>query len=135
MPRYKKGQSGNLKGKPVGAKSRYTRLREALVDDLPALLDKTKEAALNGDMVAMRLLLERTLPTTKAAAATVDIPELAEADTLTNKATAILTAIARGQLPPDIGGGLLTALGQMAKIAEVDEIERRITVLEGLNCG
>lgn len=132
MPRYKKGQSGNPAGKPPGAKSRFTLLREALADDLPDLLDKTKQAALEGDMVAMRLLLERTLPPTKATAATVDIPALAEAGTLTDKATAILSAVACGQLPPDVGGALLAALGQLAKLTEIDEIERRLSALEAI---
>lgn len=98
MPRYKKGQSGNPRGKPQGTKSRFTAMREALADNLPELLDATKEAALSGDMVAMRLLLERTLPPTKAAAATVDIPALAEAETLTGKAEAILSSVACGFL-------------------------------------
>ena len=132
MARYKKGQSGNPDGKPLGAKSRFTAMREALADDLPALLDKTKEAALEGDMTAMRLLLERTLPPTKAAAATVDIPALAKAGTLTDKAAAILTAIACGQLPPDVVGALMAALGQMAKKTEVDEMERRIAAQEAV---
>jgi hypothetical protein len=41
-------------------------------------LDKTKEAALQGDLVAMRLLLEKTLPSTKAIAATVKLPALTD---------------------------------------------------------
>lgn len=130
MTLFKPGESGNPQGKPKGAKSKYTLMREALADDLPQLLEATKAAALAGDMTAMRLLLERTLPPHKAAAAPVSLPELDQANTLTDYARAILSATSRAELPPDVAAQLLAALGNVAKLAEIDEIERRITELE-----
>ncbi|MEA3299137.1 MAG: DUF5681 domain-containing protein [Pseudomonadota bacterium] len=131
MARFKPGQSGNPKGKPVGAKSRYTEMREALADDLPALVERTKAAALEGDMTAMRLLLERTLPPVKAGAAAILLPELEDAATLTDKARAVVSAIGRGDIPPDIGANLMQSLGGLAKLVEVDELTRRVEALEG----
>lgn len=135
MSRYKKGQSGNPKGKPVGTKSRYTLMREALADDLPMLLSRTKEAALEGDMVAMRLLLERALPPIKATSGALELPSLATARTLTGKANAILSAISCGYLSPDVGSALISSLGQVAKLTEFDDLERRIEILEGMTNG
>ena len=94
MAKFKRGQSGNPAGKPRGARSRFTKMREKLEADLPCLLDATKQAALDGDMTAMRLLLERTLPPQKATAATVNIPALEKASGLTEKADVVL-AISR----------------------------------------
>ena len=132
MTKFKPGQSGNPKGRPKGAKNRYTEIRQTLINDLPELLEATKEAALSGDMTAMRLLLERTIPPQKATAPTVDVFELVQAQTMTAKAQALLSAIGEGSLPPDIGANLLTALGQMAKLIEIDELTHRIKLLEDI---
>ena len=81
-------------------------------------------------MVAMRLLLERTLPPVKGSTATVELPELEMAITTTEKADAVVAAIGRGDIAPEIGSTLLTALGTLSKIREVDDLIRRLEVLE-----
>lgn len=133
MTKYSPGKSGNPSGKPKGAKSRFTVMRDQLLDDLPELLRVTKQQALTGDTTALRLLLERTLPAQKATAAPVDIPSLKTAPTLTQKAQAIIDAIGDGIVPPDVGASLLAALGNVSKIIETDELEQRIAALEKLN--
>ena len=87
-------------------------------------------AARYGNLDAMRLLLERTLPPLKATAAPLVIEDLAKAATLTGKADLILTAIARGDMPPDVGASLVDALGRLAKLKELDDLEARIAALE-----
>ena len=62
MPKYTKGQSGNPAGRPVGSKNKCTQFRELLEDDLPELVSVLRDKALEGDMNAMRLLLERLVP-------------------------------------------------------------------------
>ena len=62
MPKFTKGQSGNPAGRPVGSKNKSTHFRELLEDDLPALVSELRDKALEGDMNAMRLLLERLVP-------------------------------------------------------------------------
>lgn len=133
MTKYLPGKSGNPSGKPKGAKSRYTVMREQLLADLPELLRVTKKQALTGDTTALRLLLERTLPAQKATAAPIDIPDLKSAQTLTEKAQAIINAIGDGSVPPDVGASLLAALCNVSKIIETDELEQRIVALEKLN--
>ena len=130
MTAYLPGQSGNPMGRPQGSRNRATRLRESLWDDLPELIEKTRQLAKEGDMVAMRLLLERTLPAVKGSTATVELPELEMAITTTEKADAVVAAIGRGDIAPEIGSTLLTALGTLSKIREVDDLTRRLEVLE-----
>lgn len=55
------------------------------------------------------------------------------ADTLTDKARVVLEAVADGRVPPDIGAQLVTAIGTVARVAEVDELLRRIEALEKRN--
>jgi hypothetical protein len=99
-------------------------------DEAPELLAVMLEKAMEGDVVALRFLLERGIPMTKAVAPNVEIPELTDAATLGDKARAILDAIARGDLPPDMGAQLVQAVGATARVVEVDELERRLAALE-----
>ncbi len=99
---------------------------------MPALLEATKSKALEGDMTAMRLLLERTLPVRKAVAPEVDLPELETADTLTDKAKAVLMGISRGDIPPDVGSQLLAAIAATGRVLEIDELTKRLEALEQL---
>ena len=62
MTKFVKGQSGNPAGRPVGSKNKCTQFRELLEDDLPALVSVLRDRAMEGDMNAMRLLLERLVP-------------------------------------------------------------------------
>jgi hypothetical protein len=121
MSKFIAGQSGNPSGRPKGSKNRHTELREALKDDLPEILVTLKERALAGDMAAMRLLLERVMPSKRQEANTVDIPELNEAETFQDKADAILCAVAVGKLAPEHGVALINAIGSMFKPLKVDD--------------
>jgi len=60
--RFTKGVSGNPNGRPKGAIGKTTKLRLQLQKSVPAILDKLVEAALNGDIAAAKLILERALP-------------------------------------------------------------------------
>ena len=128
MP-WKKGQSGNPKGRKPGS-GEVAKLRAALKPHLPAVLKKLAAQAKEGDVQAIKLLLERTVPPYKQTTEPVIIAALADAETPTDKAKAVIDAIADGQLPPDIGAGLLAALGNVVRIIELDELERRIAALE-----
>ena len=121
MSKFVAGQSGNPNGRPKGSKNRSTKLREALLDELPELLATLKERALAGDMAAMRLLLERVMPPKKQEANTVDIPGLEEAETYQDKANAILSAVAVGKLAPEHGVALINAIGSMFRPLKVDD--------------
>jgi len=63
-PKFKPGQSGNLKGRPKD-KTLATQLRKAIVDDMPDIVSKLVELAKGGDMQAAKLLLDRVCPTLK----------------------------------------------------------------------
>ncbi|HMZ11478.1 MAG TPA: hypothetical protein PKW88_12250, partial [Plasticicumulans sp.] len=96
----------------------------------PALLDRLKALARDGDLQALRFLLERVIPPARGQAVPVELPALAAAGTLTEKADAVLAAVGAGEIAPDVGAQLLTALGTVVRITEVEELTRRIEALE-----
>jgi len=127
-PPWPKGKSGNPAGRPKGSKNPSTKLRELI--NIEPILKKLQTAAEGGDVQAARTLLERALPVYRTTAQPVELPELEKADTLTEKAWVILAAVADGSLPPDLGAALVGAIGNVAKVAEVDELMRRVAALE-----
>jgi len=131
MAKYLPGQSGNPSGRPRGSKNRSTVLMESFEADLPALLAVSKEKALQGDMTAMRILLDRIVPVRRQVLPPLDLPELPQQATLTEQAQFVISAVFGGDIAPDIGSQLITAIGATAKVAELDDIVRRIARLEG----
>mgnify|MGYP006909078598 CR=1 FL=1 len=127
--RFAKGKSGNPSGRP---KTEITELRAKLAKDGHAVAKVVLDAALSGDLTACKLVLERLLPPLKSTTAPVSV-EIPKDAGLTDSGRAILAAITGGDLPPDIGAQLITALGGLARVSEIDELEKRLAALEGLN--
>ena len=125
---WQPGQTGNPKGRPPG-QSEITRLRASLAGDVPDILAGLVMAAKGGDVQAARLILERILPPVKAIEQVVTL-QLPDGGTLSAKASAVLSAAAAGNLAPGQAAQLITALGMLAKIHEVDELAARIEKLE-----
>lgn len=130
MAKFKPGKSGNPGGRPKGTPDRRTTLLKELEADLPALLEKLKANALKGDTMALRFLLDRVMPLRKATTEPVEVPELAEAETLTDKVEALLRAVAEARLPPDVGAMLVGAIGTAARVEEVAELRERLEAME-----
>lgn len=125
---WRPGQSGNPRGRPPGIPNPQAKLRAMI--NTAAIVKRLQKSALAGDVQAARTLLDRALPVYRAASAPVELPGLATAAALLGKAQAVLVAVAEGRLPPELGAQLVGAIGAVAKIAEMDELERRIQALE-----
>ncbi len=126
--RWKPGESGNPKGRSPGT-GEVAAIRAAIADRVPDLLNAMMTRALEGDVGAARLLLERAVAPLKGIEQAVTL-QLLNDGTLTAKATAVLNAAAAGDLAPGQAAQLIAALGTLAKISEVDELAARITALE-----
>jgi hypothetical protein len=99
--------------------------------DVELIIDKVREQALAGDLTAAKLVLERLLPPLRQQEESVclELPQ----GSLTEAGRAILDSVAGGEIPPSQGAALVGALGQLARMAEVDELTRRIENLEAKN--
>ena len=127
MP-WKPGQSGNPAGRRPGT-GEVARLRAAIAQAVPEILDRLVQQAREGDMQAIKLLLERTLPPLKPMALPEPLP-LRATGSLAERAEAVLAAMAAGQASPDAAEAAIAGLATLARLRVIDDLERRIEALE-----
>ncbi|MCZ2103094.1 MAG: DUF5681 domain-containing protein [Comamonadaceae bacterium] len=125
---WRKGQSGNPKGRPPGSGA-IGKLRASIESDIPEILAALVAQAKGGDVQAARLLLERTLPAIKPQ----ELPQVLALPngTLSEQARAVVELLAAGEIAPAQGSQLLAALAQVARVVETDELAARVAALEG----
>lgn len=126
---WEKGVSGNPRGRPANAMAE--RFRKAVEPRLDEVIKAMVEAAAKGDTAAAKLLLDRVLPPLKPAQPATAFPM--DGQSLAERAESILAAIAAGTLAPTDGKGLIDAMSALARLIELDDIERRIAALEERN--
>ena len=128
MAKFEPGRSGNPRGRPRGKVTTASKLRAAITEHLPEIIANLVERAKAGDVQAARALLDKALPNLRP----VDQPQpLALPDgTLTDQGRAILAAVAGGELAPTQGAQLVAAIGQLARVSEIDELAARVAALE-----
>ena len=126
---WKPGQSGNPTGKKPGT-GKVDKLRAALAKDLPEVLDALVAKAKEGDTGAIKLILERTVPALRPVDAVAPL-NLPVDGGLADQGRAVLAALASGYLPVNQAAGILQGLGNLAKLVELDELEKRVAALEG----
>ncbi len=126
---FPKGVSGNPGGRKPGP-NRVAELREAITSVVPQILVKLARQAIEGDVSAARLLLERTVPVVKAVELPVSLPAAFGKGTLSDRGRQILEGVAAGEIPLSQAGELLAGLVALSKIIETDELARRVGDLE-----
>ena len=98
---FKKGVSGNPRGRPAGSRNAATLACEALLEgQAEALTQKAVEMALAGDTVALKLCLERIYPARKDRPVAFALPPITSARDAADIAAAVAEAVAAGQLTP-----------------------------------
>ena len=109
-------------------RSKVSELREKLAQDVDAVISIVREQALAGDPQAIRILLDRVLPSLRPVElpTPMDLPE----GNLAHQAQAVVQAVADGDIAPSQAAQIITALGGVAKIIETTDLLDRITKLE-----
>jgi len=129
--KYKKGSSGNPNGKPKGARNKSTLAAEALLEgSLDKICKKVEEEALNGNMQAAKMILERFLPPRKDRAIEIDLPSIATFDDVLNAMGFIVNAVGKGKITPSEGELLARTVESYVKALEIYDFESRLKILE-----
>ena len=123
-------ERGNA-GKPPGARHQVTRAVEALLEgEHEALTRRAIAKALEGDGVALRLCLDRIAPPRKDVAISITLPPVASAADAVVASSALLDAVAAGEVTPGEAGPVMALLVSHKAIVEAGDLERRSTALE-----
>jgi hypothetical protein len=129
--RFKPGQSGNPDGRPKGARNTTTLALEALLDgQANALTQKAIDLALTGDMAALRLCLDRILPPRKDRPVMFTLPEIKSAQDAAGVVSAVLTAVATGEITPADAAEIGKLIDSYVKAYETAELAERLERLE-----
>jgi uncharacterized protein DUF5681 len=129
--RFRPGQSGNPSGRPKGSRNATTLALEGLLDgQANALTQKAIDLALTGDMAALRLCLDRILPPRKDRPVYFTLPEVKSAQDAAALASAVLSAVAVGELTPADAAEVGKLIDSYVKAYETAELAERLERLE-----
>lgn len=128
---FKPGKSGNPKGKAKGTLHKATRAALALLEgDLEAITQKCVERAKEGDLMAVKLILDKVLPNAKERRLSVKLPKVKGAANLPAVLSAVLDMVGNGELTPGEGQTITSIIESTRKGIELAEIEKRLEVIE-----
>jgi hypothetical protein len=120
------GTSGNPTGRP---KTANAELRKRLAKDGEAIVQAVIDQALEGDMAAAKIILDRILPPLRPTTSPVKVPIPANASSA-EIAQAILAAAAGGHISSDVAAQLIAATANLTRINELEELTPRLESLE-----
>ena len=130
---FEKGMSGNPNGRPRGSRNATTLALEALLDgQANSLTQKAIDLALGGDMAALRLCLDRILPPRKDRPVSFTLPEITSARGAAALVSAVLNAVAAGELTPADAAEIGKLIDSFVKAFETAELTERLERLEGM---
>jgi len=129
--RFEKGTSGNPNGRPKGSRNRSTLAAETLLDgEAEALTRKAIELALNGDLSAIRLCLERLIPARRSRVIQFDLPETSTVEDVVIAYDAVITAMADGEISPDEAATVAGVLESKRKAIETVELAEELNAMK-----
>ena len=128
---WRKGVSGNPSGKPKGRLNKVTLAVQFLLDDDgEKLTRKAIDLALDGDLTALRLCLDRICPPRKSLPIYLDLPDSKTAVGVAEAQAAVVQAVGYGEITPQDGQILSNILESRRKSIETEDHERWLDELE-----
>ena len=124
--------TGNA-GRPKGSRSKVTLAIESLLQGQAEALTQTAVTkALDGDIVALRLCLERIAPAPKDQPVSFSLPKMLNAMDASEAAGSVLTAVSEGELTPIEATRVMGLIDSYRRTLELTEIEQRLQALEAV---
>jgi hypothetical protein len=125
-------EPGNT-GKPKGARHKVTRAVESLLEgEAERLTRKAIEKALEGDLIALRLCLDRICPVRRDRLIAFELPSLRSPADAVLAMSALIAGIADGEITPNEAGELCKLVDVYARTLLATELEARVAKLEKL---
>lgn len=118
-------------GRPKGARHKVTLAVEALLEgEAEGLTRKAVDLALAGDVVALRICLDRIAPPAKDRPVNFSLPPIEAATDVPDALAAVMQAVADGDLTPSEAGAMAALVDRWRSAFELTEFERRLAALE-----
>jgi len=129
---FKKGESGNPQGRPVGTRNKTTLAALALIEDEgEQLTRKAVELALDGDLQALKLCMDRLAPPAKERPLEAfDLPQLNDQRSVLEALDATANKLSLGELLPAEATAICRVLEQYRKHFETTEMTERLESIE-----
>jgi len=128
---FRPGQSGNPNGRPKGSRNATTLALESLLDgQAKALTQKAIDLALAGDLIALRICLDRILPVRKDRPIEFVLPEIATIADTPKAIGAITAAVARGEITAADGADVSRLVETYVRAIEASDLDKRLKALE-----
>jgi hypothetical protein len=129
--RFRKGTSGNPVGKARGTRNKVTIAVEGLMGKYgEQVAARMVKRAVDGDVGAARLILDRVAPVRRGRPVHLKIGEIGDAASVMNVHAALLTEVAAGRLTPEEAEPFSAMLGAHLKAIETTDIDRRLRDIE-----
>ena len=128
---FPKGRSGNPKGRPPGARNATTVLAEQLLDgEAEELVRKVIAKAKRGNLPALRICIDRILPPRTERPVQFAMPELRSVGDASKAISALLSAVAKGELGASEAAELSKLIENFVRAVEATVLEQRLLDLE-----
>ena len=122
--------SGNA-GRPKGTRNLKTVAIESLLEGQAKALTQTAiSKALEGDSVALRLCMDRIMPTPKDKRVKVQLPSISSPRDLLKAASDVMISVQYGELTPLEGEKVISLLERCQKLFVSVDLVERIEALE-----
>lgn len=129
--RFEKGKSGNPAGRPKGSRNKSMLALDAiLAGEAEAITRKAIELALGGDTQALRMCMDRLNPVRKDRPVQFDLPAIETTADLPKATSALLDAVASGDITPSEAADVGHALAAHIKAIETADLHERMRRIE-----
>ena len=118
-------------GRPKGSRNKKTLAVESLLEGQAEAITQTAiSKALEGDMVALRLCMDRIMPLRKDNFISLELPEIKDPRDLVKASGMVIKSVQTGQLTPDQASRVFSLLESSKKLFETVELSERLEALE-----
>lgn len=132
---FRKGVSGNASGRPRGSFNHATRIAQDLIDgEAEALMRNLIDKAIRGDVVALRLCVDRILPPKRSQPLAIKIERLENIHDVHRAFGQIVGAMNEGWVGTSELSATISLLSEFVKVCDIMDFEKRLATVESILC-